>query len=125
MTAYTEAVQTAPTESRHSAAGDDPGTVDPGWRPPEGPSPCRSWSTRTSDDEGWHNGTYSYHFLLPVRVLPAAQSYSQGLTEERLRSSSMNPATAQILRIAPQRKLLIRFHAQAPSWSLRSAAILR
>jgi hypothetical protein len=22
----------------------------------------------TSDEEGWHNGTYSYHFYLPVRV---------------------------------------------------------
>ena len=24
----------------------------------------------TSDEEGWHIGTYSYHFYLPVRVLP-------------------------------------------------------
>jgi hypothetical protein len=26
-----------------------------------------------SDEEGWHNGTYSYHFYLPVRVLPPAE----------------------------------------------------
>lgn len=38
MTAYTEAVQTAPTESQHSAAGDDQGTVDPSWAPPDNPS---------------------------------------------------------------------------------------
>ena len=24
----------------------------------------------TSDEEGWHIGTYSYHLYLPVRVLP-------------------------------------------------------
>jgi len=28
----------------------------------------------TSDEEGWHIGTYSYHFYLPVRVLPPAES---------------------------------------------------
>jgi hypothetical protein len=38
VTAYTEAVQTAPTESQHSAAGDDQGTVDPSWAPPDNPS---------------------------------------------------------------------------------------
>ena len=38
MTAYTEAVQTAPTESQHSAASAAPGTVDPNWTPPEDPA---------------------------------------------------------------------------------------
>ena len=37
-TAYTEAVQTAPAESKQSAAGLDPSAVDPTWAPPEGPS---------------------------------------------------------------------------------------
>jgi hypothetical protein len=38
VTAYTEAVQTAPTESQHSAASAGPGTVDPNWTPPEDPA---------------------------------------------------------------------------------------
>ena len=38
MTAYTEAVQTAPTESQHSAAAAGPSTVDPNWTPPQGPA---------------------------------------------------------------------------------------
>ena len=38
MTAYTEPVQTAPTQSQHSAASADPGTVDPNWTPPEDPA---------------------------------------------------------------------------------------
>ena len=38
MTAYTEAVQTAPTESQHSAASAALGTVDPNWTPPEDPA---------------------------------------------------------------------------------------
>jgi hypothetical protein len=37
-TAYTDAVQTAPAESKQSAAGLDPSAVDPTWAPPEGPS---------------------------------------------------------------------------------------
>ena len=28
----------------------------------------------TSDEEGWHNGKYSYHFYLPIRILPPAES---------------------------------------------------
>jgi hypothetical protein len=47
VTAYTEAVQTAPTESRHSAAGDDPGTVDPSWTPPEGPAETGASTRKT------------------------------------------------------------------------------
>jgi hypothetical protein len=38
VTAYTEAVQTAPTESQHSAASAGPATVDPNWTPPEDPA---------------------------------------------------------------------------------------
>jgi hypothetical protein len=38
VTAYTEAVQTAPTESQHSAASAGPSTVDPNWTPPEDPA---------------------------------------------------------------------------------------
>ena len=37
----------------------------------------------------------------------------------------MLPATPKILRIAPERKLPVRFHAQIPVSSLRSGAILR
>jgi hypothetical protein len=47
VTAYTEAVQTAPTESRHTAAGDDPGTVDPSWTPPEGPAETGASTRKT------------------------------------------------------------------------------
>ena len=43
----------------------------------------------------------------------------------RQKGAPMLRATPRILRIAPERKLPIRFHAQIRRWSLRSGAILR
>ena len=43
----------------------------------------------------------------------------------RQNGGPMLRATPRILRIAPERKLPIRFHAQIRRWSLRSGAILR
>ena len=144
MTAYTDAVQPAPTESGHSAAGDDPGTVDPSGTPPESPAETgaprrktipaaalygclgdgRSFDRQqftpglplsayavvfkyadnyrpgptirlavselvygthylTSDEEGWHSGTYSYHFYLRCGCCRQQSDKYQRLAEEQ------------------------------------------
>ncbi len=60
-------------------------------------------------------------------ALPGVARF-HGWPSHRKKASKRGPmlrATPRILRIAPERKLPIRFHAQIRQWSLRSGAILR